>query len=86
MVVYVVDINVAHYFVGLEEEFFIGLREPCEAEMLKKAERSGIFAGPPSPVPIPSGPGFLKRLKNHPQQNQTQIASPTAAIRLTTGG
>jgi nucleotide-binding universal stress UspA family protein len=39
MVVYVVDINVARYFVGLEEEFFIGLRETCEAEMLEKAEK-----------------------------------------------
>ena len=39
MVVYVVDINVARYLVGVEEEFFLGLRETCESEMLEKAEK-----------------------------------------------
>jgi nucleotide-binding universal stress UspA family protein len=39
MVVYIVDINVARYLVGVEEEFFIGLRETCEEEMLEKAEK-----------------------------------------------
>ena len=39
MIVYVVDINVARYIIGAEEEFFIGLKEQCEAEMLEKAEK-----------------------------------------------
>lgn len=40
MVVYVVDIDVARYLVGLEDEFLsIRLRETCESEMLEKAEK-----------------------------------------------
>jgi nucleotide-binding universal stress UspA family protein len=39
MVVYVIDINVARYLVGVEEEFFIGLKEKSESEMLEKAEK-----------------------------------------------
>jgi nucleotide-binding universal stress UspA family protein len=39
MVVYVVDINVARYLVGVEEEFVIGLRDTLESEMLEKAEK-----------------------------------------------
>jgi nucleotide-binding universal stress UspA family protein len=39
MVVYVVDINVARYLVGVEEEFFLGLKETVESEMLEKAEK-----------------------------------------------
>ena len=41
MIVYVVDINVARYLVGVEEEFSIGLKETCEAEVLEKAEKEG---------------------------------------------
>jgi nucleotide-binding universal stress UspA family protein len=41
MVVYVIDINVARYLVGVEEEFFIGLKDTCEAELLEKAEKEG---------------------------------------------
>ncbi len=39
LVVYVVDINLARYMVGIEEEFFVGWRETCEAETLEKAEK-----------------------------------------------
>ena len=39
MVVYVIDINVARYLVDVEEEFFIGLKETFESEMLEKAEK-----------------------------------------------
>ena len=41
VVVFVVDINVARYLVGVEEEFFIGLKDTCEAELLEKAEKEG---------------------------------------------
>jgi nucleotide-binding universal stress UspA family protein len=41
MIVYVVDINVARYLVGVEEEFTIGLKDTCEAELLEKAEKEG---------------------------------------------
>ncbi len=41
MAVYVVDINVARYLVGLEEEFYLGLRDICEEEMLEKASKEG---------------------------------------------
>jgi nucleotide-binding universal stress UspA family protein len=41
MVVYVVDMDVARYFVGAEEALIIGLRETCESEMLEKAEKEG---------------------------------------------
>lgn len=41
MVVYVVDINTARYLVGVEEEFYLGLRETCESEILEKAEKEG---------------------------------------------
>jgi nucleotide-binding universal stress UspA family protein len=41
MVVYVVDINVARYLVGVEEEFTIGLKDTCESELLEKAEKEG---------------------------------------------
>jgi nucleotide-binding universal stress UspA family protein len=41
MIVFVVDINVARYLVGVEEEFSIGLKETCEAELLEKAEKEG---------------------------------------------
>ena len=39
MVVYVVDIDVARYFVGVEDEVSIKFRETCESEMLEKAEK-----------------------------------------------
>jgi nucleotide-binding universal stress UspA family protein len=39
VVVYVVDIDVARYFVGVEDEVSIKLRETCESEMLEKAEK-----------------------------------------------
>ena len=39
MVVYVVDIDVARYFVGVEDEVSIKYRETCESEMLEKAEK-----------------------------------------------
>lgn len=39
MVVYVIDINVARYLVGVEEEFFVGLKETIESEMLEKADK-----------------------------------------------
>jgi nucleotide-binding universal stress UspA family protein len=39
MVVYVVDINTARYLVGIEEEFFVGLKDTCEEEILEKAEK-----------------------------------------------
>jgi nucleotide-binding universal stress UspA family protein len=39
MIVYVIDINVARYLVDVEEEFFIGLKEKSESEMLGKAEQ-----------------------------------------------
>ena len=39
MVVYVVDIDVARYFVGVENEIPISMRETCESEMLEKAEK-----------------------------------------------
>jgi nucleotide-binding universal stress UspA family protein len=39
MVVYVIDINVARYLVGVEEEFFVGLKETVESEMLEKADK-----------------------------------------------
>ncbi len=39
MVVYVIDINVARYLVGVEEEFFAGLKETVESEMLEKADK-----------------------------------------------
>lgn len=39
MVVYVVDINVARYLVGVEVELYPDVREICEAEMLEKAEK-----------------------------------------------
>jgi nucleotide-binding universal stress UspA family protein len=42
MIVYVIDINVARYLVDVEEEFLIGLRESCEAEMLTKAEKEAL--------------------------------------------
>jgi nucleotide-binding universal stress UspA family protein len=41
MLVYVVDINVARYLVGVEEEFAMGLKEKTEAELLEKAEKEG---------------------------------------------
>lgn len=41
MMVFVVDINVARYLVGVEEEFSLGLKETCEAELLEKAENEG---------------------------------------------
>jgi nucleotide-binding universal stress UspA family protein len=42
MMVFVVDINVARYLVGVEEEFSVGLKETCEAELLEKAEKEGL--------------------------------------------
>jgi nucleotide-binding universal stress UspA family protein len=39
MIVYVIDINVARYLVDVEEEFFIGLKETFESEMLEKADK-----------------------------------------------
>ena len=39
MAVYVIDINVARYLVGVEEEFFVGLKEKTEAEILEKADK-----------------------------------------------
>lgn len=39
MVVYVIDINVARYLVDVEEEFFVGLKETVESEMLEKTEK-----------------------------------------------
>ena len=41
MAVYVVDINTARYLVGIDEEFYVGLRDICEAELLEKAEKEG---------------------------------------------
>ena len=41
VVVFVVDINVARYLVGVEEEFSVGLKETCESELLEKAEKEG---------------------------------------------
>ena len=41
MVVYVVDINMACYMIGVEEEFIVGLKETCESEILGKAEKEG---------------------------------------------
>jgi nucleotide-binding universal stress UspA family protein len=41
MVVYVIDINIARYLVGGEDEFLHGFRETCEEEMLKKSEQEG---------------------------------------------
>jgi hypothetical protein len=35
MVVYGVDANVARHLVDVEEEFLIGLKESCEAEIIK---------------------------------------------------
>jgi nucleotide-binding universal stress UspA family protein len=42
LVVYVIDINVARYLVGVEEEFFVGLRESTESEILEKSEKEGL--------------------------------------------
>jgi hypothetical protein len=39
MVVYVVDINVARYLVDVEEEFLIGLKQSCEADILEEWEK-----------------------------------------------
>jgi nucleotide-binding universal stress UspA family protein len=41
MLVYVIDINVARYLVDVEEEFFVGLKDTCEDELLTKAEKEG---------------------------------------------
>jgi hypothetical protein len=41
MIVYVVDINVARYIIGAEEEFLFDLREQSESDLLKKAEKDG---------------------------------------------
>jgi nucleotide-binding universal stress UspA family protein len=41
MVAYVIDINTARYLIGIEEEFIVGLKETCEAEILEKAEKEG---------------------------------------------
>ena len=39
MIVYVIDINMARYLVGIEEEFIVGLKDTCEEELLEKAEK-----------------------------------------------
>jgi nucleotide-binding universal stress UspA family protein len=41
MVVYVVDINTARYLQHVEEEFFLGLKESCESELLENATQEG---------------------------------------------
>jgi nucleotide-binding universal stress UspA family protein len=41
MVVYVVDIDVARYFVGVEDEASVKYRESCESEMPENAEKEG---------------------------------------------
>jgi nucleotide-binding universal stress UspA family protein len=42
MVAYIVDINTARYLIGIEEEFFVGLREMVESETLEKAEKEAL--------------------------------------------
>jgi len=39
IIVYVVDINVARYIIGAEEEFLFDLKEQSESELLEKAEK-----------------------------------------------
>jgi len=41
MIVYVIDRNFARYLIGVDEEFYPGLREICESEAQEKAEKEG---------------------------------------------
>ena len=42
MIVYVVDINVARYIIGAEEEFLFDLKEQSEADLIEKAEKDAL--------------------------------------------
>lgn len=41
VIVYVADLNLARYFIGGEQGYVAGLRDSCEAELLKKHEAQG---------------------------------------------
>ena len=40
-IVFVVDIDIARYFIGAENEFFCELKERCESDLLRRHEQEG---------------------------------------------